>query len=69
MTTKQEALARAAKPFAQAIINADTLPLNEAVEAAYTPTGPDRDELRERIMARPARIASGIDRLEHKEAV
>lgn len=62
--TRAEAIAAAGQLIAMADEMADTLPLAEAVDAAYTPTGPAREELARRIHNRPNRIGSA-DELDH----
>lgn len=50
--TKDEAIAAAGAKIAHAYYLADTLPIDEAARAAYTPTGPPLAELEARIAAR-----------------
>ena len=49
MTTYEEAIARAAKPLAEAFFRIQEGTAREAAERAYTPGGPGLDELEERI--------------------
>jgi uncharacterized protein YdaT len=56
--TREQAVAAAGAAVAEGYAQLDSLPLAEAVERAWTPTGPSRDELTERISAR--RRALGI---------
>lgn len=49
------AIARAARAWGigyRTVIGYDGSSVDEAVEAAYTPTGPPREELRRRLIAR-----------------
>ena len=51
MTTYEEAIARAAKPLAEAFFRIQEGTAREAAERAYTPGGPSLDELEQRIQA------------------
>jgi len=56
--TREQCIREAAEAFAEARRHRDTRPLEEAVRAAWTPTGPPLDELRHRLAARRARTAA-----------
>lgn len=49
MTTYEQAIARAAKPLAEAFVRIQEGTAREAAERAYTPSGPSVDELEDRI--------------------
>ena len=52
MASRDEAIRAAAVALAVGYEVLENAPLEEAVEAAFTPTGPSREELRRRICAR-----------------
>lgn len=54
--TRDQAVAAAGAALAAGYEQLDTLPIAEAVERAWTPTGPTREELTDRIRARRQRL-------------
>ncbi|WP_156226049.1 hypothetical protein [Pseudactinotalea suaedae] len=56
--TRAQAVAAAGAALAAGYEQLDSLPLAEAVDRAWTPTGPSREELADRIRAR--RLALGL---------
>lgn len=48
-TTRDQAVAAAGQALATAITVADSMTVDELVDAAWTPTGPSKEQLRARI--------------------
>jgi hypothetical protein len=62
VTTREAAIAAAADDFVTALDTADHMTVEQLVDAAWTPTGPSRDDLADRIRA--DRAARGLTRHE-----